>query len=239
MIFRPRWPQATCRTASSLRRTSTAAVPGAAGLNLNNADRKSIVPSDYNNSCLASASRGSPSLGRNVVVRGGYGIVLRTRHRCFRELAATGSAVFPRAAAQQRRQLEHDSERRATFPVPNMSIGFDDGEPILVGDNDPDTEFEAFETQMVSPELTTPYTHQWNLTTQWEFRPNWLLEAATSAARARSCSSGQSQPADRRRRGRVPARGGVPGGGFTGNYFDIVNDQFVSAGHAAGGLHRR
>ena len=34
-----------------------------------------------------------------------------------------------------------------------MSIGFDDGEPILVGDNDPDLEFEAFETQMVSPDL--------------------------------------------------------------------------------------
>ena len=45
-----------------------------------------------------------------------------------------------------------------------------------MGDNDPDTEFEAFETQMVSPDLVTPYLHQWNFTTQWEFRPNWLIE---------------------------------------------------------------
>ena len=34
-------------------------------------------------------------------------------HRRVRELAAAGAAVLPRAAAQRRRQLEHDPERRA------------------------------------------------------------------------------------------------------------------------------
>ncbi len=62
------------------------------------------------------------------------------------------------------------------FPVPNMSVGFDDGEPFLVGDNNPDAEFEAFETQMVSTKLVTPYLQQWNATAQWEFRPNWMIE---------------------------------------------------------------
>ncbi len=62
------------------------------------------------------------------------------------------------------------------LPIPSMSVGFDDGEPILVGSNDPDNEFEALETQMVSPDLQTPHLQQWSVNTQWEFRPNWLLE---------------------------------------------------------------
>ncbi len=82
-----------------------------------------------------------------------------------------------------------------------MSVGFDDGEPILVGDNDPDTEFEAFETQMVSPDLVTPYMHQWNLTTQWEFRPNWLLEAGYVGSKgSKLLQWAESQSGDRRRR---------------------------------------
>ena len=62
------------------------------------------------------------------------------------------------------------------LPIPTMTIGFDDGEPQLEGSNDPGTEFEAFETQMVPPDLATPYMQQWNVNAQWEFMPNWLVE---------------------------------------------------------------
>ena len=86
-----------------------------------------------------------------------------------------------------------------TFPVPNMRVAFDDGEPILVGDNDPDTEFEAFETQMVSPDLVTPFLHQWNFTTQWEFRPNWMIEVGLRRQQGQQALAvGESQSGDRR-----------------------------------------
>jgi hypothetical protein len=48
-------------------------VPGAAGLGLKKADSKTIIPTDYNNLRLGSASHGLHHASQ-VVVRGGYGI---------------------------------------------------------------------------------------------------------------------------------------------------------------------
>jgi hypothetical protein len=116
-----------------------------------------------------------------------------------------------------------------TFPVPAFRVAFDDGEPFLVGANNPNTEFEAFETQMVSKDLVTPYLQQFNLTTQWEFRPNWLIEAGYVGSRGSELLqwSNRNQAIDVDVIGFLP-RSGVPGGGFTGNYFTIVNDVFVN-----------
>jgi hypothetical protein len=116
-----------------------------------------------------------------------------------------------------------------TFPVPNMRVGFDDGEPILVGDNDPDTEFEAFETQMISTTLTTPFLQQWNVTMQWELRPNWMLEAGYVGSRGHKLLqwANLNQAIDIDTIGFLP-RAGVPGGGFTGNYYEIIDDTFVN-----------
>ena len=102
-----------------------------------------------------------------------------------------------------------------------MSVGFDDGEPILVGSNDPDNEFEALETQMVSPDLATPYLQQWSLNTQWEFRTNWLLEIGYVGSKGTKLLQfvNQNQALDIAALGFLP-RPGVPGGGFTGNYYD-------------------
>ena len=116
------------------------------------------------------------------------------------------------------------------FPIPSFSVGFDDGEPILVGSNDPGAEFEAFETQMVSGDLQTPYMEQWSLNTQWEFRPNWLLEVAYVGTRGHHLMQfvNLNQALDIDALGGFQPRPGVPGGGFTGNYYTVVDDRFVN-----------
>ena len=110
-----------------------------------------------------------------------------------------------------------------------MSIAFDDGEPFLVGDNDPDVEFEAFETQMVSTELARRTCSSGTSTTQWEFRPNWLVEAGYVGSKGSRLLqwANLNQAIDVDTVGFLP-RPGVPGGGFTGNYFDIDDDEFVN-----------
>jgi hypothetical protein len=110
-----------------------------------------------------------------------------------------------------------------------MSIGFDDGEPILVTALDPDNEFEALETQMIPPGLATPYTQQWSLNTQWEFARNWLAEIGYVGTKGTKLlqAINSNQPLDIDTVGFLP-RAGVPGGGFFGNYFTIVDDEFVN-----------
>jgi hypothetical protein len=166
---------------------------------------------------------------RNFVLRGGFGMFyerttggfansLRQAPPFFREVQANNLGdynVFPRDFP--------------ALPIPSMSVAFDDGEPILVGSNDPDNEFEALETQMVSPDLQTPHLQQWSINTQWEFRPNWLLEVGYIGTRGRNLLQfiNQNQALDIDALGGFQPRTGVPGGGFTGNYYEVVNDQFV------------
>jgi hypothetical protein len=116
-----------------------------------------------------------------------------------------------------------------SLPIPAMSIAFDDGEPILVTALDPDNEFEALETQMVPPGLATPYSQQWSLNTQWEFKPNWLLEVGYVGTKGTKLlqAINANQALDIDTVGFLP-RAGVPGGGFFGNYFNIVDDEFVN-----------
>ena len=205
------------------------AVPGAAGLNLNISSRKSIVPSDYNNLAPRIGFAWQPSSGGDVVVRGGWGLFYERVTGAFANSLRQGPPFFRELQLNDAGSWNTIPNDVPTFPVPNMRIGFDDGEPILVGDNDPDTEFEAFETQMVSSELQTPYMHQWNLTTQWEFRPNWLLEAGYVGSKGSKLLqwANLNQAIDVETVGLL-RRPGVPGGGFTGNYFEVDDDEFVA-----------
>jgi len=204
-------------------------VAGAAGLTLKKASTKTIIPTDYNNVMPRFGFAWSPFDSSKTVVRGGYGIFferitggfansLRQSPPFFRELQLNNLSdwnTFPRDIG--------------SLPIPAMQVGFDDGEPILVTSLDPGTEFEAFETQMVPPNLATPYTQQWNLSTQWEFLPNWLLEVGYVGTKGTKLlqAINANQPLDVNALGFLP-RAGVPGGGFTSNYFTIVNDQFIS-----------
>ena len=205
-------------------------VPGAAGLPLNKADSKSIIPGDYDNVMPRVGFAWTPFDRRNFVLRGGYGT--------FFERTTGGFANSLRQAPPFFRELQlnnlgdYNTVPRdfPALPIPLMSVGFDDGEPILVGSNDPENEFEALETQMISPDLQTPYLQQWNINTQWEFKTNWLLELGYIGTKGSNLLQfiNQNQALDIDALGGFQARAGVPGGGFTGNYYDIVNDQFVN-----------
>jgi hypothetical protein len=205
-------------------------VPGAAGLNLKTGRSKTLIPADYDNVMPRVGFAWTPFEGKRLAVRGGYGM--------FYERTTGSFANSLRQAPPFFRELQlNDLSNWNTFPrdipalpIPSMRIGFDDGEPILVGSNDPDNEFEAFETQMISPDLQTPRLHQWSLNTQWEFRPNWLLELGYIGTKGENLLQfiNQNQAFDIDATGGFLPRAGVPGGGFIGNYFHVVNDQFVN-----------
>ena len=110
-----------------------------------------------------------------------------------------------------------------------MTIGFDDGEPQLEGSNDPGTEFEAFETQIVPPDLATPYMQQWNVNVQWEFMPNWLVEIGYVGSKGSKLLqlANQNQPQDVDAL-RVPRPPGRAGRRLFGNYYEIEDDEFVN-----------
>ena len=127
-------------------------------------------------SCRASASRGRRSPDKHVVLRGGYGVFYERMTGAFANSLRQSPPFFREVQLDDLGNWNTIPRDVPMFPVPDMSIAFDDGEPFLVGDNNPDVEFEAFETQMVSTKLVTPYLQQWNATAQWEFRPNWMVE---------------------------------------------------------------
>jgi hypothetical protein len=204
-------------------------VPGAGGLDLTIADRESIVRPDYNNIMPRVSLAWQPFGDRNVVIRGGYGMFYERVTGAFANSLRQGPPFFRELQLNDAGDWNTVPNDVPTFPVPGMSVGFDDGEPIVVGDNDPDNEFEAFETQMVSTNLVTPFMHQWNLTTQWELRPNWLLEVGYVGSKGSKLLqwANLNQALDVDAVGLLRRRG-VPGGGFTGNYYDIVDDEFVN-----------
>jgi hypothetical protein len=207
-----------------------ALVPGAAGLNLTTSDRTSIIPGDYDNIMPRVGFAWTPAQSDRLVVRGGYGM--------FYERTTGGFANSLRQSAPFFRELQLNNlgdynvlpTDYPAFPIPAMSVGFDDGEPMLVGSNDPTSEFEAFETQMVSPDLQTPYLQQWGVNTQWEFKPNWMIELGYIGTKGDHLLQfiNMNQALDIDALGGFQPRAGVPGGGFIGNYYTIVDDRFVN-----------
>ena len=83
---------------------------------------------------------------------------------------------------------------------------------------------------MVSPDLKTPYMQQWSINAQWEFRTNWLLEVGYVGSKGSNLLQfvNQNQALDIDATRRFLPRPGVPGGGFTGNYYDLDEDEFVN-----------
>jgi hypothetical protein len=205
-------------------------VPGATGLNLKKGDTKNLIPGDYNNVMPRVGFAWTPFDQKNFVLRGGYGLFyerttggfansLRQAPPFFRELQLNNLGdwnVFPRDIP--------------ALPIPAFSIAFDDNEPILVGSNDLENEFEALETQMVSPDLVTPSMQQWSVNTQWEFRNNWLLEVGYIGSKGDNLLQyiNQNQAFDIAAIGGFLARPGAPGGGFIGNYYDPDQANFVN-----------
>ena len=156
----------------------------------------------------------TPFERRNVVLRGGYGM--------FYERTTGGFANSLRQAPPFFRELQLNNlgdwnvvpeghSRAARFR--RSAIAFDDGEPILVGSNDPDNEFEALETQMVSPDLEdalhAAVEHQRAVGVQ----DNWLLEIGYIGSKGSNLLQfvNQNQALDIDRDRRVPGRAGSAG----------------------------
>ncbi len=198
---------------------------GAEGLNLTLADTNHIVPNDYNNIMPRFGFAWTPFSSKNVVLRGGYGMFFERITGGFANSLRQSPPFFREAELDNTGDWSEFPDDIPVLPIPKFVVGFDDGEPQLEGDNDPGNEFEAFETQIVDPRLSTPYTQQWNLNLQWEFKPNWLFEFGYVGTKGTKLLQivNVNQALDIDAVGFLP-RAGVPGGGFSGNYFDVDDD---------------
>jgi hypothetical protein len=204
-------------------------IPGGTQSSLRKAATRTIMPADRNNFMPRFGFAWSP-LGRSsFVVRGGYGM--------FYERTTGGFANSLRQAAPFMREAQFSNIGNfnawppdvAALPIPRFYIGFDDGDPQLEGSNNPGQEFEAFETLVIDPNLSTPYLQQWSLNFQWEIKRNWLAEIGYTGSKGTKLLQiyNANAPIDVDTLGFL-SRAGVPGGGFSGNYYDIIDDQFVS-----------
>jgi hypothetical protein len=204
-------------------------VPGATEQEIRYADSRSIQEGDFNNIMPRFGFAWSPGGNKAFVVRGGYGM--------FYERISGGFANSLRMSAPFMREAQYSDLGNynqwpsdvAAMPFPAFSIGFDDGDPQLEGSNAPGQEFEAFETQNIDPKLATPYMQQWSLNLQWEFTKDWLFEIGYTGSKGTKLLqiANANMGVDVDTIGFLP-RPGVPGGGFIGNYYDIVDDEFVS-----------
>jgi hypothetical protein len=207
-----------------------ASVAGTAGLSLNKADSKTIVPTDYNNIMPRFGFAWAPGGSKKVVLRGGYGMFYERITGGFANSLRQSPPFFREVQLNNASDWNQIPRDVPAFPIPRFRIGFDGGDPQLEDPAEPGVEFEAFETQMVPPGLATPYIQQWSLNTQWEFRPNWLVEVGYVGTKGTKLLQmiNANQAIDIDTIGFLP-RAGVPGGGFIGNYYDVVGGRFVNS----------
>jgi hypothetical protein len=205
-------------------------VPGTEGLDLRIADSKTLVPGDYNNIMPRVGFAWSPFADRNIVVRGGYGIFFERITGSFANSLRQSSPLFRENQLDDLGDWNTVPNDIPPFPIPDFTVGFDDGEPQLETTDNPGVNFEAFEAQLVSPDLVTPYMQQWNLSVQWQFLPDWLLEVGYIGSKGTNLMQMRNlnQAHDIDEVGFL-ARPGVPGGGFIGNYYDVGDDdEFIN-----------
>ena len=206
-----------------------ASVSGGGDFTYRRASNKSIVPGDWNNIAPRFGFAWSPLGGSRFVLRGGYGVFYERMTGAFVNSLRRAPPFFREAELQKLGDWNIFPADRPTFPIPAFVVGFDDGEPQLESAVDPGNLFEAFETQVIDPRLSTPYTQQWNLLMEWELKPDLLFALGYVGTKGTKLLQigNTNQAIDVDTLGFLP-RPGVPGGGFFGNYFDIVDDEFVN-----------
>jgi hypothetical protein len=205
-------------------------VAGADQANLRKADSRGIIPGDYNNFMPRFGFAWSPFGGKKIVLRGGYGMFYERTTGGFANSLRQAAPFFREAQINDVGNYNTWPNDIPVFPIPAFRIGFDDGSPQVEAANNPGVEFEALETQMIDPNLATPYTQQWNLNIQWELKPSWLWEIGYSGTKGTKLLQilNANQAVDIDTVGFLP-RAGVPGGGFFGNYYDTSeDDEFIN-----------
>lgn len=208
---------------------NASAFPGLSGTTVRLASTKSTLETDWNNFAPRFGFSWSPRNYSSLVVRGGYGIYFERMTGGFLNSLRQSPPFFREQELNDQGDWNTYPKDRAVFPVPTFRVGFDDGEPFLATADNPDEEFEALEAQVIDPKLATPYTQQWSLNVQKEIAKDYLIEVGYVGAKGTKLLQqiNANAPQDVDALGGYLARAGVPGGGFTTNYFNIVNDTFV------------
>ena len=205
-----------------------ASIPGADKANLKLADSRGIIKGDPNNFMPRIGFAWSPRGGKDLVLRGGYGIFYERTTGAFANSLRQSAPFYREAEVTDLADYNVWPEDFPALPIPTFRLGVkSSGAMQLEGSNAPGKQFEAFETQMIDPGLATPYTQQWNLNIQWGFKPSWMLELGYAGTKGTKLltilNSNQAQDIDAIG---FLARPGAPGGGFFGNYYDTVGSVF-------------
>jgi hypothetical protein len=197
-------------------------IAGAAGSNLRRASTPSIVSGDKNNFMPRFGFAYLPFGSSRLVLRGGYGIFYERTTGAFANSLRQSSPFFREAQINDQSSYHTWPEDYPAFPIPQFIVGFSSaGVPSIRRADVPGTTFEAYESQMVDPNLATPYTQQWNLNAQWEFQPGWLWEFGYAGTKGTKLLSiyNINRAIDVDTVGFMPRPGPVPGGGLIGNYY--------------------
>ena len=197
-------------------------MPGAAQSNLKKASTPSIISGDKNNFMPRIGFAYSPFGSSKLVLRGGYGMFYERTTGAFANSLRQSAPFFREAQLNDQASYNTWAEDYPVFPIPKIIVGFSSsGVPSIRRIDVPGTTFEAFESQMVDPNLATPYTQQWNLNAQWEFKPGWMWEFGYAGTKGTKLLSiyNINRSMDVDKLGGFMPRAGVPGGGLIGNYY--------------------
>ncbi len=172
----------------------------------------------------------SPLDSHRLVVRGGYGMFYERITGGFANSLRQSSPLFRELQINDLGDYNIWPTDYPPFPMPNFVVGFSGGTPRLEGSNAPGSSSRPSSPRSLDPNLATPYTQQWNLNIQWELMPNLMWEVGYAGTKGTKLLQilNANQAFDIDAIGGFLARPGVPGGGFTGNYYSVVNGQFVN-----------
>jgi len=197
-------------------------IPGAAESKLKKASVPSIISGDRNNFMPRFGFAWSPFGGAKMVVRGGYGVFFERTTGAFANSLRQSSPFFREAQINDQSSYHTWPEDYPVFPIPQFIVGFSSsGVASIRRAEVPGTTFEAYESQMIDPNLATPYTQQWNLNIQWGFRPSWMWDFGYAGTKGTKLLSiyNINRAIDVDTVGFMPRPGPVPGGGLIGNYY--------------------
>lgn len=107
---------------------------------------------------------------RKLVLRGGYGLLYALDATEFPPLTFN-PPNFPPAFIG------------GTHPVTRRPVTFSTGPPVFPGGGDPLNLDPTFSYRMVDPNRRDSYIHQYNLSVQWEFASNWVLDVSYVATK--------------------------------------------------------
>lgn len=192
------------------------------------ASNDSTIAQDNNNFAPRIGFAYSPYGDRGLVIRGGYGLYFDRPTGGFVNALRRSPPFFREQELNDVSDWNTIPQDRATFPLPEFIVGFDDGEPFLATAATPDEEFEALEAHFIDTNLQIPYIQQWNLTMQFPLGRNLLADIGYVGSKGTYLfqAVNRNAPIDVNAAGFL-ARPGVPGGGFTSNYFEVDDDTFV------------